>query len=152
MKNLLFSIFILLISVNIYSQTCEEREGKLLEAMGSFSAAAMYNTYGAIGSIADGFGGEVYKAEMVTSLLNAQIALCGNLIKVMDSLKTGKILTAQSDQNYSTDVIAILKGLKNQASFFLDYVKDKAQQKMDDYSAQRDKNWKDLCKLMGMEE
>lgn len=152
MKNLLFSIGILLISVNIYSQNCEEREGKLLEAMGSFSAAAMYNTYGAIGSIADGFGGEVYKAEMVTSLLNAQIALCGNLIKVMDSLKTGKILTAQSDQNYSTDVIAILKGLKNQASFFLDYVKDKAQQKMDDYSAQRDKNWKDLCKLMGMEE
>lgn len=152
MKKIVYSVYILLISLNGFSQNCEEREGKLLEAIGSFSATAIYNTYGVIGSIADGFGGDVYKAEMVNSLLSAQISLCDNLIKVMDSLKTDKTLTAASDQNYATDVVAILKGLKNQAKFFLEYVKDKSQQKLDDYSNQRDKNWKDICKLMGIEE
>jgi hypothetical protein len=152
MKKIICTFSILLISITSFSQTCEERESKLLEAMGSFSAAAMYNSYGVVGSIADGFGGEVYKAEMVNSLLNAQIALCNNLVKVMDSLKTANILTTQSDKNYATDAIEIFNGLKNQANLFLDYIKDKSQQKMDDYSNQRDKNWKDLCKLMGIKE
>jgi hypothetical protein len=152
MKKIIFTISIIITSVTGFAQNCEERESKLLEAMGSFSAAAMYNTYGVVGSIADGFSGEVYKAEMVNSLLGAQIALCNNLIKVMDSLKTTNILTAQSDKDYATDAITIFNGLKKQANLFLVYIKDKTPQKMDDYSTQRDKNWKDLCKLMGIKE
>lgn len=36
-----------------HSQTCEEREGKLLELNGSLSAGFAYNTYAVIGALSD---------------------------------------------------------------------------------------------------
>ncbi len=151
MKKLLFVICVSLISVAGLCQTCEQREAKLLEAMGSFSAGLLYNTYGTIGSIVDGFAHDAYKEETVNNLLDAQKKLTDNLVKVFEDLENGGYLKAKDDIDYANTAISILKGLKMQAQFMLNYVNNKSQQNQDAYDAQRNKNWKQISKLMGLE-
>lgn len=152
MKKFLFAFCLLLISSYSFSQTCEDRQSKLLEAIGSFSAATLYNTYSTLGCIADGFGSDVYSAEMVSNLITAQSTLADNLIKVLEGLKTSKSLTAQSDLDYASSCIDIIKGLKKQAQLILNYTKNKSQANLDLYDTQRTKNWKDISQLMGIKD
>jgi hypothetical protein len=152
MKKLITGICLLCISINGISQSCERRESKLLEAVGSFSAASMYNTYSAIGSIGDGYGCEVYKEESVNALLNAQKNLIDNLIKVLEDLINGNFFINQSDIDYANSAIYAFNGLKKQSQLLLDYVKNKSQENLKAYDDQRKKNWKDISKLMGIEE
>jgi len=151
MKKLLVATAVLFFSSIGFCQTCEQRESKLLEAVGSFSAGMLYNTYGTIGSIVDGYAHDAYQAETVNSLLDAQKKLMDNLVKVLEDLKEGGFLTAKDDINYASTAITILKGLKLQAQYMLDYVKNNTQKNQDAYDAQRTKNWKDISKLMGLE-
>jgi threonyl-tRNA synthetase len=152
MKKILVAICLFVIALPSFSQTCEEREGKLLSAVGSFSAAALYNTYGTIGAIGDAFGNDAYTAETVTDLINAQKSLIDNLVKVLDDLKSAKALASQSDIDYATSAGNIFKGLKSQAQLILNYTKNKTQANLDLYETQRKKNWKEISKLMGIEE
>jgi len=152
MKKVIIGILFLSFSLAIYSQSCERREGKLLEAFGSFSAATMYNTYSSIGSIGDGFGCEVYKSETVNDLLTAQKNLIDNLVKVIEDLINGNFLINQSDMDYANSTIYALNGLKKQSQLMLAYVKSKSQEDLKAYDDQRKKNWKDISKLMGIEE
>ena len=151
MKKWFVAVTALILSSVSFGQTCEQRETKLLEAVGSFSAAMLYNTYGVIGSIVDGYAHDAYQAERVNNLLDAQKKLMDNLVKVFEELKEGGILTAADDMNYATAAITIMKGLKLQAQFMLDYMKDNTKKSQDAYDAQRTKNWKDISKLMGLE-
>jgi len=152
MKKILISFCLLVTSFTGFTQTCEEREGKLLEAVGSFSAGLLYNTYGVIGSIADGYAHDAYDLQTVNDLLDAQKRLTDNLVKVLDDLKSGNFLKDKSDQDYSVSAIDVLKGLKKQAQLLQDYAKTSNKQKQSDYEDQRKKNWNDISKLMGIDE
>ncbi len=152
MKKLFIAFCLVTGSFNVFSQTCEQREDKLLSAFGSFSAATLYNTYGVIGGIADGYAHDAYDVQTVNDLLDAQKKLADNLLKVLTDLKNDGALKDKADQDYSVSAIDILKGLKRQVQFFQDYIKNNNRQEKDDYEQQRKKNWKDISKLMGIEE
>ncbi len=152
MKKLFIILVILVTSISLSAQTCEQRLEKLLEATGSFSAATMYNTYAAIGSIGDGYGHDAYDAVTVNDLLDAQKKLADNLMKVFRDLKDEKTFSSQSDIDYANAAINILNGLKSQAQLMEDYVNTKKQQKLNDYNTQRKKNWSAISKLMGIKE
>ena len=81
-KQIILFLF-LMVSVNSFSQACEERENKLLEAFGGFSAGMLYNTYGLIGSISDGYAHDAYDALTISDLMDAQIKVVDNLVKVL---------------------------------------------------------------------
>ncbi len=152
MKKLFISFCLIAASLSSFSQTCEERENKLLEAMGGFSAGMLYNTYGFIGSVSDGFVHDAYNATTVNDLMEIQMKLADNMVKVMQDLVKGNMLTAQSDKDYAASVIMILNGLGAQAKFVVDYTKNKSKENQDSYEAQRKKNWKDISQLMGFKE
>jgi hypothetical protein len=152
MNKIVITLCLFAFSFPVFSQTCEQREDELLKTVGSFSAGLLYNTYGTIGSISDGFAHDVYDKETVNELLDAQKKLADNLVKVLEDLKTGGYLKDKSDQDYSASIITILKGLKKQAQLMQDYAKLKTQQKLDDYDTQRKENWKKISQLMGIEE
>ncbi len=151
MKKIFFAL-LLMASVNSFSQTCEEREAKMQQAMVGFSSALLYNTYGVIGSIADAFVKNAYNAEMMDQLMNAQKNLADNLVKVLDGLVKDNILVTQMDKDYAVSAISILEGLKKQAGFLQEYAQTKKQQKQEAYDDQRKKNWSVLSKLMGIKE
>ena len=120
--------------------------------MGSLSAGFLYNTYGLIGSIADGYGHDAYTAETVTDLLKAQKNLIDNMITLLEKTIGEKTFKAKSDKDYMTSSVSILKGFETQTDLFLKLVKSKSQKNIEAYDEQRNKNWKDLSKLMGVKE
>jgi hypothetical protein len=152
MKNFFIAICLFAASLNGFSQTCEEREYKMLEAVGGFSAGMLYNTYGLIGSISDGFAHDAYDALTISDLMDAQKKVADNLVKVLEGLKNGGYLKDKKDQDYAGSIINILQGLKKQAQLLEDYADNKSRQKQDAYDAQRKQNWSAISKLMGIEE
>lgn len=152
MKKIFLILFIGVVSLKSFSQNCEERESQLLGAMGSLSAGFLYNTYGLIGSIADGYGHDAYKAATVTDLLNAQQKLADNVIELLEKMIKENVFKDQDDKDYMASSINIIKVLKSQVQIFLNFMNNKKQENLDAYDAQRNKNWKDLSKLMGIKE
>jgi hypothetical protein len=139
-------------STGSFSQTCEERENKLLEVVGGFSAGMLYNTYGLIGSISDGFVQDVYDPLTISDLMDAQKKVADNLVKMLEDLNSGEFLKDKKEQDYLSSVINILKGLKKQAQLLEDYADNKSRQKQEAYEAQRKQNWSSISKLMGIPE
>lgn len=152
MKKIILSLLLLTASYGSYSQTCEERESKLLETIGSFSAGMLYNTYGLIGSISDGFTHDAYSPATVNELMEPQRKVAENLIKVLEDLINTSMLNASEDKDYATTIIKILKGLSKQAQLLENYTTNKSRQNQDAYESQRKRNWSDISKLMGIEE
>lgn len=152
MKKILIALCMLAATSNSFAQSCEEREDKLLELMGSLSAGFLYNTYGLIGSIADGYGHDAYNATTVTDLLTAQKKLADNMIGLLEKIINEKTFKAEADKNYVSASVSVIKGFKTQIDQFLKLVKNKTQENLDAYDAQRSKNWKDLSNLMGIKE
>ena len=152
MKKFILPILLIFICFHSFSQNCEEREGKLLSLMGSFSAGFLYNTYGLIGSIADGFEQGAYNATTVMDLLDAQKTVADNMTNSLEKMTTENVFLKQTDKEYVVALINIIKGLKIQSQFLLAIVKNKTQKNRFAYEEQRNKNWKDLSKLMGIKE
>ncbi len=152
MRKHIIVLSLLIVSISSSSQTCEERENKRLEAFGGFSAGMLYNTYGLIGSISDGYAHDAYDALTISDLMDAQKKVADNLVKVLEELKNGGYLKDKKDQDYAGSVINILKGLKKQAQLLEDYAGNKSRQKQDAYEVQRKQNWSAISKLMGIEE
>jgi len=152
MKKHIIVLFLLTASISSFSQTCEERENKLLEGFGGFSAGMLYNTYGLIGSISDGFAHEAYDPLTVSNLMDAQKKVADNLVKMLEDLLKGGYFKDIKDQDFAGSLITILKGLKNQAQLLEDYSDNKSRQKQDAYEDQRKQNWSAISKLMGIEE
>jgi len=147
----IFLAFVIMISVNSFSQTCEQRETKLLQAVGGFSSALLYNTYGVIGSIADAYVKNAYNATMVNNLMTAQKTLADNLVTMLNNLVKDSVLK-QTDRDYAMGVITILNGLKDQASLLQEFSTVNGEKKQEAYEEKRKENWSAICKLMGIKE
>jgi hypothetical protein len=152
MRKHILALFLLIASISSFSQTCEERENKLLEGFGGFSAGMLYNTYGLIGSISDGYTHEAYDPLTVSNLMDAQKKVADNLVKVLEDLLKGGYFKDGKDQDFAGSLITILKGLRNQAQLLEDYADNKNRQKQDAYENQRKQNWTAISKLMGIDE
>ena len=152
MKRIFFFLTLSLIGLQGVGQDCEAREKRLLESLGSYTAVCLYNTYGVIGSITDGYMKDAYDDEMVNDLVEAQKTVIDNLSEAMNKLITDKMLKDPSDVEFGRGVIDVLKGLKKQAQLLLDYVKTRRQDKQNAYAQQRKENWSAICKIMGIKE
>lgn len=152
MKKIILALAIFANSYSGISQTCEEREDKLLGIMGGLSAGFLYNTYGLIGSIADGYGQEAYSESTVIDLLEAQKKLADNMIALLDKMVVENAFKKQTDKDYIVSSVAVIKGLKSQVQLLITLIKNKTQKNIAAYDQQRNKNWKDLSKLMGVDE
>lgn len=152
MKNILVAILFLVPATTAIAQTCEEREKQLITTVGAFSAGYLYNTYGLIGSIADGFGHDTYKPDHTHDLLEAQKKVLDNMISVIGKLTGEGNLGNEDNINYMKKAAEVMKGLKKQAQLLQDYVQNKRQSLLNAYDEQRTKNWKAISKLMGIEE
>ncbi|MEO6612856.1 MAG: hypothetical protein ABIT05_10245 [Chitinophagaceae bacterium] len=150
MKKILLA-FLLLASLESFSQTCEEKETKLLQAVGGFSSALLYNTYGLIGSIADAYAKDVYTAEMVHNLMSAQKKMTGNLVVMLNNLVKDSVLR-QPDKDYAMAVTALLNSLQEEAGFLQEYADSNSGKKRKAYEDLHRKNWSAISRLMGIKE
>ncbi|MBL7732715.1 MAG: hypothetical protein JNM88_16175 [Chitinophagaceae bacterium] len=152
MKKWMLAFGMVMLALTVSAQEGAGKDNKLLQAFNSFSAATLYNTYGIIGSIGDGFGADAYDAETVKNLLEAQKSLMDNLVKVMEELKTSGSVADSVTVNYINSSVSIMKNLKEQARLMIDYSRTKKRQALEAYEKQRNTNWKDISHLMGIPE
>ena len=152
MKRIVTFLCIILLLNTANGQTCEQREKELLNTIGGFSAGLLYNTFGLIGSISDGFIHDAYDEGTVSDLLNAQNKLLDHMANTMENLVKGQYLTDSVDIRYAGSAALVLKGLKKQSELLMDYAKTKSKPKSDAYEAQRTRNWKEISKLMGLKD
>jgi hypothetical protein len=147
----IFLLFLLMLSLESFSQSCEEKETKLLQVVGGFSSALLYNTYGLIGSIGDAYVKDAYTAEMVESLMTAQQKMTGGLLLMLNNLVKDSVLK-DADRDYAMRAVSILTGLKDQALLLQEYAHTSNEKKQQAYEDLRKKNWSAICKLMGIKE
>jgi len=140
MKKIILALVILISIPRAFSQTCEEREDQLLGMMGGLSAGFLYNTYGLIGSIADGYGQDAYSESTVIDLLEAQKKLADNMIALLDKMVVENAFKKQTDKDYVVSSVAIIKGLKIQVQLLISLIKNKTQKNITGYDQQRNKN------------
>lgn len=152
MKKIMLALMLLTATFAAPAQTCEEREAKLLETAGAFSAGYLYNTYGMIGAIADGYVKDAYNTTTVRDIMKAQQQLADNITGMIQKMVTNNILKDEADVTYMKECMTIMKGLKTQAQYLIDYAETGKADRQNAYAEQRDKNWKAISKLMGVED
>ena len=153
MQRITTLLLALMIGICSFSQTsstpsCETRETKLLGSYGILSGAMTYNTYLTIGAITDCYVAKGYDDAKVKSLFDEQKTLLSNIIDDLDNLIKEKTLTDKDDIYYAQGMSNVLKGLKKQIDYFLDYTKDKTSARIATFESQRKKNWDNISKLL----
>lgn len=151
MKKIILSVALFLLALPGFTQTCEEREAKLLESIGSLSAVYVYNTFTAIGSITDGYLKDAYKADFAVSILDEQENMLTVIIENMEGLVRDKSLKSQDDINYVKELSVLMKGLKKQSSLGRDFIKTAKTEISQEFEKQRKANWKKISDLLGIE-
>lgn len=148
---LLATIFLL--SSSVFAQvTDEQKETKKLEVMGGLCAGYMYNTYITVGAVADAFVSEQYDKARSIELMKEQIGMIGSIVKMMQDMLDMKALKAQSDIDYTKEVIVVLKGLSQQAQYVIDFAEKKTDDASAKYDKQRLSNWSKISKLLGIDD
>lgn len=152
MRKMLICGLLMLSALVTIAQPADGSDKKMMQALSAFSAATLYNTYGLIGSIGDGFGSDVYDAETARNLLNAQKDLMDNLVKLTEDLTLSGTVKDSASLVYLRTATGIMKDLKEQARLMTEYTKDKKRKILDAYEKQRNENWKSISRLMGVPE
>jgi hypothetical protein len=147
---LLIIIFLFAFGNSATAQT--DRESVVLEALGGFSALALYNTYIVVGTVADGYVSEVYDKEMATNLIAEQIASVDALVENCNKLLTGDVLQSASDKEYIAGIRDALKLLKAEATAFKNYIESGNESDQKTYDQNRNAAWAKIAKLLGIEE
>ncbi len=148
----LILIALLTISINSYSQEAVDRENKLFELFNNFSTAYLFNTYGLIGSLADGYDHNTYDNATVTDLMNAQKKLASDLATVIEKKLDEELFSDDKRKKYLNSFISVLKEFSVQIDLFLKMVKNNSRKNQDAYVDQRKKSWKDISSLVGIKD
>jgi hypothetical protein len=152
MKKTALSILITLCSLHSFAQDCTVKEDKLFELINNFSSAYLFNTYGLIGSIADGHTHNAYEDNTVKDLLNAQKKLVTDLSGVVEKKLAEDSLITQSRKDYLKAFTEVLKEFNEQIDLYLKYMQNDSRKNMDAYISFRKKLWKDINQLYGIKD
>ena len=96
-------------SASSTTQTCEQRESRLLSSYGTISAVAVYNTYITVGGITDLWTAKAYEDERVKTLFDEQKSMLTTLSDDLDKLVRDKALKSQDDIYYIQELNKIVK-------------------------------------------
>lgn len=125
----------------------------VLQAFGGTSSIALYNTYLAIGAIADGFVAEAYEGSYVVSLMNEQSSMLevvkAQLQGALDDKKSGM---SEDDNAYLRQMITTLDHLRLEAEGLSKYAVDGSQEADKQYNDNRTKAWDLISEMLGLSE
>lgn len=144
-------IAVLLLMLSFSAVSRAQCDTDVRVAFGGVSSVIVYNTYIAIGAIADAYVDSVYTASRVKELMDEQSGVMQSVIEMLSKCKVDpdKGLTAD-DMQYLKELITCLQSLKREAESLSGYVSLKSQDTLEDYLVNRDKAWsqiKDLQEL-----
>lgn len=152
MKKISIYLLITFCAINSFAQDCTAKEDKLFELINNFSSAYLFNTYGLIGSIADGHAHQAYDEETVTELLNAQKKLSTDLSALIEKKMSEDSLINNDRKEFLLSFASILGKFNEQIDLYLKYMKSDSKKNMDAYVSFRKKLWKEMSGLYGIKD
>lgn len=148
MKKTCIVFLLILLSFTGFSQTAQQRENKLLGAIGLLTKNYLYNTYLTIGAVADGSVKDVYGDSLVVDLMNEQISIINSTKESFNGLITSKSLIDKNDEEFIKSLLPLLDGLAAQAKALIGVVKTGDSNYSTTYSTKRKENWKRICEAL----
>jgi hypothetical protein len=125
-------------------------EDALLKTIGASLAGNLYFAYMTIGAMADGFEKEVYTADQMESLMQANDKLLSNITDVIKESMT-KYKYSKEDLTYIKGVIDAIKLLQSMSNSVEKYSQDKSTDTADEFAGFRKKAWAKISSLLGLE-
>jgi hypothetical protein len=117
----------------------ESKTDDRLVCIGALAGAHIYTTYGYVGTVADAYAHEVYKADKVQELMKEVVGLADVSVKQLKAVRNGSIV--ESDKKVIDDVIEVYGLLKEEAQALSDYSKSKDQDDLKKYEKARTTAW-----------
>jgi len=130
----------------VFGQT--DGKSKALESIGVLSAVTIYNTYLAIGAMADGYG-TAYEADYVITLMGEQKSLLANTITQLNLLMESDYLDS-NDKEFIKQTTDCINYLKMEAEAMTKYIESESQADIDSYNFYRDRAWTMIEELLGL--
>lgn len=131
----------------------KEEEGKTddrLVCIGALAGAHIYTTYGYVGTVADGFAHDVYKADKVQDLMKEVVGLSEVSIKQLKAVRSGNLVDA--DKKVLDDVVEVYSLLQDEARALSDYTKSKDKDDLDKFEKSRTAAWPKIKAVLGIKD
>ena len=145
------SLLILPVLCRAQEQEKKEEESKTddrLVCIGALAGAHIYTTYGYVGTVADAYANDVYKADKVQDLMKEVVGLADVSIKQLKPVRDGKIV--ETDKKVIDDVVEVYGLLKEEAQALSDYTKSKDQDDLKKYEKARTTAWPKIKLVLGI--
>jgi hypothetical protein len=152
---LVASVSLLILPVLCRAQEKEKKEEESktddrLVCIGALAGAHIYTTYGYVGTVADAYAHEVYKADKVQDLMKEVVGLADVSVKQLKAVRNGSIV--ESDKKVIDDVIEVYGLLKEEAQALSDYTKSKDQDELKKYEKARTTAWPKIKTVLGIKD
>jgi hypothetical protein len=118
-----------------------------LETIGAITAIAVYNTYIAIGAVADGYADEGYKPDYVNTLMEEQVSAMEGLTTQLHDLQTSGFITDPEDDAYIEEFVTVVGYLREEAEGLKKIVEGGGN---DLYEESREKAWAKISELLDL--
>ena len=144
----MFALFILItFNISFAKSQCSDI---VLKSIGQVSALYLYNTYGLIGSLADGLESSPNDSTSVRPLINEQISTLTSLKSTYSEMATNGGL-AQNDQNFVYEIIDAYTLLIDEAKALNAYMKSPGTTEADFFQTKRKAAWAKIAAILGLE-
>jgi hypothetical protein len=138
----LVSLFILPVLGGAQDKTGKEAEPKSddrLACIGSLAHAHIYTTYGYVGTVADAFAHDIYKAEKVQELMKEVAGLADMSMKQLKAIRSGNLV--DSDKKAIDELVEVYGILKEEAQALSAYTKSKDEEDLQKFEKARTSAW-----------
>jgi hypothetical protein len=149
-RHILLTLTMVLPAFALSAQS-SDKENTFLETLGAASGIMIYNTYVAIGSIADGYEYEAYDSAEVKVFMDEQAGAMQNMATQYQALLDSGYLEAQEDQEFVSELIVTCRLLSDQAGALTQYAltqSDDVAQAFQDY---RSEAWQKIAYLLDID-
>ncbi len=128
----------------------EPKNDDRLVCIGALSGAHVYTTYGYVGTVADAYAHDVYKADKVQELMKEVVGLSDVSIKQLKAVRNGNLV--ESDKKVIDDVVEVYTLLKEEAQALSDYTKSKDKDDLQKFEKARTSAWPKIKTVLGIKD
>ena len=108
-------------------------------------------THMAVGTLADAYGGKVYKSEQATTIVNTYVNVTKGMKEQLKKLVDADTLS-KSDAQFVENTVEVLDLVLREANDLKDYIASGKQNDAQAYDGSRKKAWKEIKTLLSIKD
>jgi hypothetical protein len=123
----------------------------LLSTLGYTTGQSVLLTHMAVGTLADGYAGKVYKSEQATQIVNTYVNVTKGMKEQLTKLVNADTLN-KSDAQFVENTVEVLDLVLREANDLKDYIASGKQNDAQAYDGSRKKAWKEIRTLLSIKD